>query len=314
MSQAPPQLKQWAGELEQALEEFVNNESQIKKIVDKELQEGQKVIKEEKHELDIEGEVEHDIEEIKEDLDEFLNMLKSWEKEVGQNNQAQNASALEGDVKEVSGRDLVQIEEDIKEIKQDLQQIKEEEFNDEIPTIETEAAEVTTTYELVVEADNEINKVDRMANDLLNTVASHKQNTPANGRDQEIIELSNAVESLREKLENQLNQIENEQQEVVQEIQQEENMIWKEIKLDKEELEQLQTLVKESKAEDGEVKKLIEWAKTQGNQDYIDLFEGIDGHLKRIEPELEAIFQMIKEMEEALEQAVQDMDEAVPNS
>jgi hypothetical protein len=312
MSQAPPQMKEWAGELEQALEEFVNNESQIKKIVDKEMQEGEKVIKEEKHELDVEGEVEHNIGEIKEDLDELLKTLKSWEDQVSNDSQAQFAGALEGEVEETSGRDLVQIEEDVKQIKKDVHEIKEEEFNDEIPTMETEAAEVETTYKLIVEADNEITKVDQMANDLLNTVASHKQNTPRDGRDQEIIELANAIESLREKLETQLNQIENEQQEVVKEIQQEEDLIWKEINIDKEELEELKTLIKESKSEDGEVQKLIKWAKNQGNQDYVDLFESIDGHLKRIEPELEAIFEAVKEMEEALEQAAQDMGEVDP--
>lgn len=314
MSQAPPQLKQWAGELEQTLEEFVNNESQIKQIVDKEMQEGQKVIKEEKHELDIEGEVEHDIGDIKEDLDDLLGMLKSWEKEIEQNSQAQNAAALEGEVKEVSGRDLVQIEEDIKQIKQDLQQIKEEEFNDEIPTIETEAAEVQTTYQLVTEADNQVSKVDQMVNDLLKTVSAHRSNTPQQGQDQEIIEVSNAVESLRKKLEDQLNQIENEQQQVVKEIDEEENIIWKEINLDKEELEQLQALVKESKSEDGEVQKLIKWAKNQGNQDYVEFFEKVDEHLKRIENELEAIFGVVKEMEQALEQAAQDLDGANPNT
>lgn len=312
MSQAPPQMKEWAGELEQALEEFVNNESQIKKIVDKEMQEGEKVIKEEKHELDVEGEVEHDIGEIKEDLDELLKTLKSWEDQVSNDSQAQFAGALEGEMEETSGRDLVQIEEDVKQIKKDVHEIKEEEFNDEIPTMETEVAEVETTYELIVQADNQINRIDQMANDLLNTVSSHKQNTPRDGRDQEIIELANAIESLREKLETQLNQIENEQQEVVKEIQQEEDLIWKEINIDKEELEELKTLIKESKSEDGEVQKLIKWAKKQGNQDYVDLFESIDGHLKRIEPELEAIFEAVKEMEEALEQAAQDMGEVDP--
>lgn len=314
MSQAPPQLKQWAGELEQTLEEFVNNESQIKKIVDKEMQEGQKVIKEEKHELDIEGEVEQDIGEIKEDLDDLLKLLRKDEEIFGKDNQAQNKPELVGEIKERGGRDIVQIEKDIKQIKLDLQQIKEEEFNDEIPTVETEAAEVQTTYKLLVEADNHISKVDQMVNDLLRTVSGHRNNTPPEGQDKEIIELSNAVESLRQGLENQLNQIENEQQEVIKEIEQEENLIWKEINLDKQELEQLQTLIKESKAEDSELQKLIEWAEKQGNPDLVKGFKGIEGHLKRIETELEAIFGVVKEMEQAIEQAVRDLDGANPNT
>lgn len=314
MSQAPPQLKEWAGELEQALEEFVNNESQIKKIVDKEMQEGQKVIKEEKHELDIEGEVEHDIGEIKEDLDELLNMLKNWENTISNNDQAQNSTALEGKVEEISGRDMTQIEQDIKEIKEDLGEIKEEEFNDEIPTIEVEATEVQTTYQAIVEADNEVSFIDEMANSLINTVNEHRNNTAPNSQDQEIIEIANAVEQLREQLENQLKQIENEQQEVIREISEEEDALWKEIKLDKEELEQLNTLIEEAGEEDHELQKLIKWAESQGNQYYLDFFEKVDDHLNRIHENLTSISDVVEEMEQALEQATEDLDEANPET
>lgn len=299
MSKAPDKLLVWARNLDEMLTDIIENESDLKKVIDDEVQEGEKIIENEKEDFELEREVENDLEAIQSDLQAIQEALKTTVGTVKADNKRLNT--IQGKLESEVESDIGEIEQRLKDIAEDLATIKEDKA-DELREVGTQTAEYRTTYQILVEADNNVAKVDEMVNSLIQT-ANHAD-------DGELNRIANDIENKREEMEERINQLEQEESNVGREFSEEENVLAKEIKLDKEILGELRQEIKEDNqitTEIGELEKAVAEVNGHGLADYLEQFRE---QMPKIKERLEKISALMQEMENLLEKEYNEVEEA----
>jgi DNA repair exonuclease SbcCD ATPase subunit len=306
---APQQLTEWAREFEGILEKVADSEKMLKKIIDNEIQEGNEVIKEEQEEIKLTNNVIGDLDVIQEALQDIQSNI---EKDVKFLNNPEKEATLESKFRTITHNfdhnivpDIKEIKEEISEIAKDIHYVKKENM-EELKELDTEVTEYETTYELLVQADNHIAKIDEMANSLENTAQA--------GGDQELLRIANAVENSRQNIEQRLSELEKEESQVGREIAEEENLVMKELDLDESELSELKQEITEEKQILNELAKLETAVDEHGGHDLAKHLDKARKQMEGIEKEMEKIVGVVNEIERIVQQEAQDMDETNPSS
>ena len=306
MSRAPQEMIEWSEELENILEEFLNNENKLKKIIDQEISEGEEVIEVEREEVELEGQVEQDIEkiqsdlsDIQEDIERMVDLLNDSDIEMSKSDKLSN---FEQQFEEQLIQDIENIEIAINHIESEVNEIKEDSM-EALQEIDKESQQYEGTYELLVKADNQVGKIDEMVDSFLQTAQD--------AMDDQLSRMGNTIADQRQSLEQRLSQLEEEEGQVGREINKEENIIMNKLLPENQQImQELKQEITEDKQIIGELDKLKAGIDDLGDHDLAEHLDDFEEQMVSIEEHMESIFGAIEEMEEALETEASELDEA----
>jgi|APHM01.1.fsa_nt_gi hypothetical protein len=299
MSKAPDQLINWAQEIVQTLEDFVEKEGELEKIIQKTISEGKHVVEEEEHEIQLDREIEGDTEKIQSDLKDIEKRINKLELDIKKNGARpiQEEGVLKGIEKDVE--DIIN---DIKEIESDLS-VEKDEVKDEIRTVQNEAQEVVIGYENLKQGENKISNIDEMVSTLLETART--------GQDQNLLGLANEAEKLRENIKQRIDEISKEEHGLAQEMNQQKDLMIKDAKINKQQFKELKQEMEEDKIIIDELTSLEEELKNHDDVEMLEPIAGIANQISTIEEHLENIAQIIEEIENAEENTARDTEDGL---